>query len=145
MLDRLSEVQVKHAGTHPGRGEKMPTVEVEGLNVLAVYATDAAVSEAFYRDHLGFRKTDELPPGILMTAGDVTLYLEGGRNARGPESAILPEFSPCFATNSVRASFEALEAAGVPIALGYQELGPGFAFFRASDPDGNLIEFAGQP
>ncbi|MDP6357635.1 MAG: hypothetical protein QF473_21135 [Planctomycetota bacterium] len=45
----------------------------------------------------------------------------------------------------MKASYEALKAAGVNIALDYQEFAPTFALFQVSDPDGNLIEFAGQP
>jgi catechol 2,3-dioxygenase-like lactoylglutathione lyase family enzyme len=123
----------------------MPTVEVTGLNVLAVYATDAVVSEAFYRDHLGFEKVEDLPPGILMKAGEVTLYLEGGRAASRPESSDKSVLSPCFATASVQRSFKAMKSAGVRIAHDYEALGPGFALFRICDPDGNLIEFAGKP
>jgi hypothetical protein len=86
-----------------------------------------------------------MEPGILMKAGEVTLYLEAGRkNERGREYA-MSEFSPCFATHSVKGSYEALKAAGVPIRAEYQEFAPTFAFFRIADPDGNLIEFAGSP
>lgn len=55
------------------------------------------------------------------------------------------EFSPCFATDGVKAAYQSLKAAGVRIVGEYQEFGPQFAFFRVSDPDGNLIEIAGAP
>jgi hypothetical protein len=81
----------------------------------------------------------------LMKAGGVTLCLEAGREAARGDSRSMAEFSPCFATDSVKASYKALEKAGVPISAPYQQLGPAFALFRIPDPDGNLIEFAGTP
>jgi catechol 2,3-dioxygenase-like lactoylglutathione lyase family enzyme len=123
----------------------MSTITVQGLNVLAIYVTDLEHSESFYRDQLGFEKTGEMPPGILMEAGRLTLYLVSNRQVKRTESSKVAEFSPCFATESVKSSYEALKAAGVTIAVDYQEFAPTFAFFQIADPDGNLIEFAGEP
>lgn len=123
----------------------MATTNVRDLNVLAIYVTDLARSETFYREHLGFEKCEDMEPGILMKSGEVTLYIEACRKTeRGAERASA-EFSPCFATDSIKDSYEALKAAGVSISAEYQEFAPTFAFFRISDPDGNLIEFAGKP
>jgi len=127
------------------KGRRMPTITVKDLNVLAIYVTDLARSEAFYRDHLGFEKCEDMEPGILMKAREVTLYLEAGREKERDEKATTAEFSPCFATDSVKGSYEALKAAGVAISGEYREFAPTYAFFRISDPDGNLIEFAGTP
>ncbi|HHH76050.1 MAG TPA: hypothetical protein ENL03_03380 [Phycisphaerae bacterium] len=52
---------------------------------------------------------------------------------------------PCFATDSVRQSYEALKASGVKILEEYQEYAPTFALFKIADPDGNMIEIAGNP
>ena len=123
----------------------MSTVNVLGLNVLAVYVKDLETSVSFYRDHLGFKQTQEMSPGILMEAGDVTLYLEANRQKDRPEPATTAEFSPCFATESVKSSYDALKKAGVEMTVEYQEFGPTFALFQIADPDGNLIEFAGTP
>jgi len=123
----------------------MATVMVRDLNVLAVYVSDLARSEAFYRDQLGFEKMGDMEPGVLMKAGNVTLYIEACRlNGRGGLSDN-SEFSPCFGTDSVKASYEALRNAGVLVNSEYREYGPTFALFRICDPDGNLIEFAGTP
>lgn len=123
----------------------MATVMVKDLGVLAVYVTDLARSEAFYRDHLGFERAGDMEPGVLLRAGSVALYIEACRlNGRGGLSDT-SEFCPCFETGGVRASYEALRDAGVSIDSEYREYGPGFALFRISDPDGNLIEFAGTP
>ncbi|MBD3277920.1 MAG: hypothetical protein GF388_06450 [Candidatus Aegiribacteria sp.] len=123
----------------------MAVTTVKCLNVLAVYVTDIARSEAFYRDHLGFEKVADLEPGILMEAGEVKLFLEGCREKQRSEKPATAEFSPWFSTDSVRGAYHALKKAGVPISTEYQEFAPTFALFRISDPDGNLIEFAGAP
>lgn len=123
----------------------MATVTVRDLNVLSVFVSDLSRSEAFYRDHLGFVKLDDMEPGVLMKAGGVTLYIEACRlNGRGGLSDTA-EFSPCFETDGVRASYEALKKAGIVVNTEYREFGPSFALFRVCDPDGNLIEFAGKP
>ena len=75
----------------------------------------------------------------------MTLYHEAGRKNRGAESRGFSEFSPCFATASVKQAYELLKSAGVTIVEEYQEYAPTFALFKIADPDGNLIEFAGQP
>jgi len=123
----------------------MPTTTVKGLNVLAIYVADLARAEAFYAEHLGFEKSGDVEPGILMQAGDVSLYLEETAGKRDREAEAPFGCSPCFETDGVKASFEALSAAGVPIRTPYQEFGETFALFRIADPDGNLIEFAGAP
>lgn len=86
-----------------------------------------------------------MPPGVLLKSGDITLYIEGGRRLREGEARGFAEFSPCFATDSVRRSYEILSNAGVQIVKEYQEFGPTFALFQIADPDGNLIEIAGEP
>ncbi len=91
------------------------------------------------------RDQGDMPPGVLMASGDVTIYLEPGRGARESVPGTTAEFSPCFATDSVKASWQALRDAGTTIVEEYQEFGPEFALFKVADPDGNLIEFAGRP
>lgn len=123
----------------------MATITVKDLNVLAIYVTDLARSATFYSDHLGFEKCEEMEPGILMKAGEVTLYLEACRENERSGKATTAEFIPCFATDSIKGAYESLKAAGIPISTEYQEFAPTFALFRVSDPDGNQIEFAGTP
>ena len=123
----------------------MTATRVKDLNVLAIYVTDMERSRVFYSKHLGFEMAGDMPPGILMKSGQVTLYIEASRKTKRTDSSPTSEFSPCFATDSVKASHDALKAAGVTIVTPYQEFGPTFAFFRIADPDGNLIEFAGTP
>lgn len=122
----------------------MPTTTVEDLNVIAVLAADIDRMEAFYCRHLGFARAGVMNPGVLLRAGGVTLYLEAcsDRSGDGDSRA---GFMPCFATGSVRGSYDSLKAAGVPIADEYTECSPTFALFRIRDPEGNLVEFAGRP
>jgi len=123
----------------------MPTISVRDLHVLAVCVTDLARSEAFYREHLGFAKLQDMEPGILLKPGQVMLYLEGGREAAQSAPSAAAVISPCFGTDGVTGSFEALKAAGVRISTEYQEFGPTFAFFGISNAGGILIEVAGTP
>lgn len=123
----------------------MPTVQVTGLNVISIYVSDLERAEAFYRDHLGFEKADDMPPGVVMKAGDVILYLEGSRQAQPDRGHTGSEFAICFACDSVRTASEELRKAGVTFVSDYEEHAPTFAFFQIEDADGNVIEFAGAP
>lgn len=126
-------------------GDKMAGIKVKDMNVLAVYVADLERAKAFYIEHLGFEECEEMSPGILMRSGHVTLYIEGGREEQKPESGKFSEFSPCFATESVKQACKILKSSGVKIVEEYQEFAPTFALFKILDPDGNLIEFAGKP
>lgn len=120
----------------------MSVTSVKDISVLALYVKDMGKSQEFYRHYLGFEKCQDMEPGVLMQAGQVTIYLEeqSGGEYRGGSG-----FCPCFETESIRTSYEALREAGVTVKMEYREFGPSFAMFRIADPDGNLIEFAGAP
>lgn len=126
-------------------GSEMPATEVRELSVLAIYVNELAVSEAFYSQQLGFVKIQDIEPGILMKAGEVSLYLEACDREGSSGKPGVAGMVPCFGTESIRGSYEALKAAGVPVNSEYQECGPTFALFRVTDPDGNQLEFAGTP
>jgi len=123
----------------------MPTVKIEKLQVLAVYSADLERSKRFYIDHLGFEESGEMPPGVLMTGGGMTLYLEGGRAPREGAALAHPEICPCLDPGSVREAHDRLAAAGVPIVEKLQVLGEQFAMTKIADPDGNVLELAGKP
>ncbi|MCK5065378.1 MAG: VOC family protein [Candidatus Fermentibacteraceae bacterium] len=123
----------------------MAKVKVNDMNVLAVYVTDLEMAKAFYIEQLGFEECEEISPGILLRSGDVTLYMEAGRKERKFESREFSEFSPCFATDSVKQTYEVMKSSGVKVVEEYQEYAPTFALFKITDPDGNLIEIAGKP
>jgi catechol 2,3-dioxygenase-like lactoylglutathione lyase family enzyme len=57
----------------------MPVIKVTGLNVLSIYVSDLENAKKFYADMLGFTDGGEMGKGWLMNAGDVTIYLEPGR------------------------------------------------------------------
>jgi catechol 2,3-dioxygenase-like lactoylglutathione lyase family enzyme len=125
----------------------MPTVQVSDLNTLAVYVSDLEAASSFYVEQLGFQPCDQMPPGMLLKAGEVTLYLEGGRKPRSSSPLSESEVSFCLGTagGSVKEAHEKLKSAGVAVVEDYQEFAPTFAAFRIADPDGNVIEFAGKP
>jgi len=123
----------------------MPTVQVTGVQVVAIYVTDLERAKQFYMQQLGMTGGDEMPPGVLLKAGEDTIYLEGGRAPRDAEPLKQVEVSVCLGVPSVKAAADALEAAGVSVVSAYHEFGPEFAMLRITDPDGNVIEFAGAP
>ena len=123
----------------------MSTINVTGLQVISVFCSDLENSKNFYIDHLGFNNPQDMPPGILLYSGELTLYLEPGRQSRNPELLKFPEISPCFACDSVKEAYENLKNAGISIVSDYVEYEEQFAMFKIADPDGNLIELAGNP
>lgn len=123
----------------------MSTVNVTGLQVISVFCSDLQNSKNFYIDHLGFKQTQEMPTGALLQAGELTLYLEHGRQSRKPEPLKFPEITSCFACDSVKEAFQNLKDAGTSIVSDYIEYEEQFAMFKIIDPDGNVIEFAGNP
>lgn len=118
---------------------------VTGLAVVAVYATDIKRAAGFYCELLGFEVVGEMPPGLLLSAGNLTMYLEGGRTGRARAGLDAPTMSACFTSGSVKATWERLRAAEVPVVEEYVEPADGFAMFRVEDPDGNVVEIAGKP
>lgn len=124
---------------------KQELVKVTGVAVIAVYVTDLERAHAFYTNVLGLYEKAPMPPGVMLGAGDTTIYLEGGREGRAAAGLDAPTVSLCFDTPSVRATWEALQAEGVVVVDPYGELSPEFAMFRIEDPDGNVIEFVGKP
>jgi len=123
----------------------MSRINVKGLQVLSAYVSDLDRSVKFYTEILGFRKIGEVPPGLTLRSGDLTLYLEPGRQSKVAEPENYSEFSPCFETESVKATHRILKDLGVSICEDYREYSPELAMFKITDPDGNMIEFAGNP
>jgi catechol 2,3-dioxygenase-like lactoylglutathione lyase family enzyme len=123
----------------------MPVIKVTGLNVLAIYVSDLEKAKEFYRDILGFEESGAMDPGFCMVSGDLTIYLEPGREECNKPPDKYAEVCPCFATEGLNEAYDKLCDAGVKIVAEYQEFSPEFAMFRIADPDGNKIEFAGAP
>ncbi len=123
----------------------MPTVETSGVQVVAVYCSDLGRSKAFYCEQLGMIEGDMMGPGVLLTCGQTSIYLEGGRTPRCNVNQSEADVSLCLATASIKQAAAATEAAGIRLVTPYTEFAPTFAMFRLADPDGNVIEFAGAP
>ena len=124
----------------------MPTTHVRELHVLAIYVSDLQGAREFYKTHFGFADAGEMSPGLLLSGGGATFYLEEGRVTRALDEEPPPaEICPCFGTDSIKESWEALSAAGLHVLMPYTEFTPTFAMFAVADPDGNRLEFAGHP
>lgn len=125
----------------------MPTVQVTQLHVISVYVSDLQQAREFYKQHFGFDDAGEMPPGLMLKGGGAILYLEEGRQSfdHAQMEPLPAEVCPCFGLASVKAGAEALAAQGFPLVMPYTEFSPSFAMFAVVDPDGNRLEFAGQP
>lgn len=123
----------------------MSVVKVTGLNVLSVYVCDLEEAKSFYKDTLGFADGGAMGKGWLLNAGDVTLYIEDGREECNKPPWQYAETCPCFSTDGVKDAFERLADAEVKIVTDYEEFTPEFGMFRIADKSGNIIEFAGKP
>lgn len=118
---------------------------MRGLAVGSVYGTDLARSRAFFEGLLGMQFLCEMAPGVLLTAGDSQIYIEGGRSAAESPGLERVGTSLCLDCASVRTASERLRAAGVEFVEDYRELSSDFAMFRVLDPDGNVVELVGKP
>lgn len=118
---------------------------VRGLAVGAVYVTDLDRSRRFYEGLLGLQFLCEMAPGVLLSAGDSQIYLEGGRTAAATPGMQSVGTSLCFDCASVRLATSRLMEAGIPIVDEYRELAADFAMLRVQDPDGNVVELVGKP
>ena len=116
-----------------------------GVNAIAVYVTDLESAKRFYVGMLGLEERGGLPPGVVLSAGSTTVYLEAGRKGKIYPGTGLPTISICFDTPSVCGAYEELKAKGVRVVEELRTVGDDFAMFRIADPDGNVVEFAGKP
>lgn len=126
----------------------MSLINIDKLNVTAVYVTDLQESVEFYIKTLGFEKKREMLPGVLLyhQIANLTLYVEPGRQARDQANRHAPHTALCFnAQEGVKQALEALEKSGVPILQKYGDFESEFAGFCFTDPSGNVLEIAGKP
>jgi catechol 2,3-dioxygenase-like lactoylglutathione lyase family enzyme len=124
----------------------MPTIQFEKMHAIVLYVSDLTKAKAFYIEHLGFEFCETMGSGIVMKGGGVLIFIEGGYTKRETVPAMEADVSVCFnVKGGVREAFEKLQKANVTIAAKYQEVEPGFAFFRFADPDGNVFEISGEP
>ncbi len=118
---------------------------VTEVAVVAIYVRDLERALEFYRDQLGLEVQGTMDPGVLLTAGATTLYLEGGRQVLAPPGMEGCTTSLCLTGPSIQRIWEHLQACGVHVVEPWLQHGPDFAMFRVEDPDGNVVEFAGKP
>jgi predicted enzyme related to lactoylglutathione lyase len=124
----------------------MPTIQFKEMCSIVVYVSDLEKAKAFYTDQLGFEFSEKMGAGIVMQGGGVKIFIEGGYAKRETVPEKEADVAVCFdVKGGVRGAFEKLKKAGVKMHVPYQEVEPGFAFFRMSDPDGNVFEIAGEP
>jgi predicted enzyme related to lactoylglutathione lyase len=122
-----------------------PEPIVTGIQVVGIYATDLERARRFYVDLLGLHVKEEMEPGVLLSAGETTIYLEGGRSLAVDPGLFAASTSICFGSKSIRSAYERLTAAGAHVVEPYTEFSPTFAMFQIADPDGLVVEFAGIP
>jgi catechol 2,3-dioxygenase-like lactoylglutathione lyase family enzyme len=118
---------------------------VTDVAVVAIYVRDLEMALEFYRDRLGLPVLGPMDPGVLLKAGSLTLYLEGGRQVLAPPGLEGCTTSLCLSGPSIRRIWNRLQDLGVPVVEPWLQHGEDFAMFRVEDPDGNVVEFAGTP
>jgi catechol 2,3-dioxygenase-like lactoylglutathione lyase family enzyme len=138
------EHELASAAAEPGI--ERSSVAVRGLAVITVFVSDIDRATRFYKDVLGFEEGEQmLEPGITLQAGDLTIYLHGGREATERNFLLYPEISLAMVVASVRASARKLRDNGVVIVSDYEEASEYFASIQFADPDGNLLQLWGRP
>ena len=102
---------------------------------------DACITEAFYRDKLGFRTTwehdagDGHPVFLEIARDDVAIHLSE-HAGDGPESV-----SVYVNVANARALFDAVTAMGAETHGAPEQMEWGEVVFSLSDPDGNVLRF----
>ncbi len=109
------------------------------LTTLIVYVGDMDRSVPFYRDVLGLPLQMESAGWSQFDIGNgAVLGLHGSRSEpRDPR----PGWLPGFAVDDVKATRQALVAAGATIAQDFHDI-PGGVVLEFADPDGNRISAA---
>lgn len=126
----------------------MSLLNIDGFNVLTVYATDLSKSVDFYTSILGFEIMQDMDPGKLLYSkgAETTLYIEGGRSSSSPAGTTGTCMAVCLnCADGVKAAHDALLGKGIEIFNKYGDFNGGFAGIQFTDPDGNIIEIAGKP
>lgn len=126
----------------------MSLLNINGFNVLSVYATDLEKSVGFYTEVLGFEVAQDMTPGKLLYSkgAETTLYIEGGRQNSSPAGTTGTCMAVCLnCADGVKAAKTAITGAGIELIQEYGDFEGEFAGIQFTDPDGNIIEIAGKP
>jgi predicted enzyme related to lactoylglutathione lyase len=119
---------------------------VNAIAVIGIYVSDLPAAKKFYIDDLGLEDKGEMGPGCFLALGDTTFYLESGRKKNLENQKLeYADITICFNVASVKKAYEEIERREIPIAMKYTEYTPDYAVFMIADPDGNIIELAGEP
>jgi catechol 2,3-dioxygenase-like lactoylglutathione lyase family enzyme len=125
--------------------EPHPT-QVIGIAVIGIYVSDLERAKNFYVNHLGLEDKGEMGAGHMLALDEVSFYLEPGRNKnvlnRTRKDA---DITICFSVKSVKSAYDEIEKRDIQIVAEYAEYSPEYALFMIADPDGNIIEIAGNP
>jgi len=117
-----------------------------GIELVACYVDDFQKGYEFYHDLLGLEKQYEMGDNACyFKLGESSgLYLEGGNQPAGAGvKSVRASF--VLGVGSVRALFEKLRAAGVPIVQADpMSMGNDQYWFQFSDPAGNVLEALGR-
>jgi predicted enzyme related to lactoylglutathione lyase len=129
-----------------GKEKNMSLLELEKLNVIAIYVDNLAQAMEFYSKVFGFEKRCDLGPGILMDSGNtLSIYIEGGYKKTDPKEN-LTRTSFCISPkDGVKAAWQKISEAGIETLGEFEDHGEEFAMFYLVDPSGNIIEIAGKP
>ena len=121
-------------------------MHVKNVAVIGIYVSDLQAAKQFYVNDMGLEEKGDMGPGCILGLGETTFYLEAGRN-KNPENQKLKaaDITICFEVESVKAAYAEVEKSNIRVAMVYTEYTPEYAVFMIADPDGNVIEFTGNP
>ena len=119
---------------------------VNDIAVIGIYVSDLQVAKDFYVNDLGLVEVGEMGPGWMLKLGEIPFYLEDGRE-KNLDNIYLQnaDITICFSAKSVKAAYEEIGKKNIAVVMEYIEYSPEYSVFMISDPDGNIIEIAGNP
>ena len=119
---------------------------VTGIAVIGIYVSDLQQAKNFYVDELGLEDKGEMGPGCMLSQGDTSFYLEPGRNKNLSNQKLMDaDITICFTVESVKKAYEEIGNKNIQVVMKYTEYAQDYAVFMIADPDGNIIELAGNP
>lgn len=119
------------------------------IRALAIYVTNMERAKKFYTEILGFEVSAEIGPNLCFLESkskDIHIYMEGGNKPASINNQTSRLSFFLQAESSAPETYAALKAAGVKLLQEAPELvGDDTSCFQFVDPDGNIIEVAGNP
>ena len=125
--------------------QSRPT-HVKEIATIGIYVSNMEEAKDFYITILGLKDKGEMGPGYILELGGMSFYLEPGRKRNLVNQPLEnANIIVCFSVESVKEAYEELQKQQIQITMKYTEYSSDYAMFMISDPDGNIIEFAGKP